>query len=347
MGKGRGGIVKQKKISMVSKEDTTALNTMFEQMTGITDASADVIIPKILKIKNNIIKYHKVFNILLNLTDLKEKLNEYNEWFEDIRIFLETLLNETDTDLKISYDHEDIIQILKLKEMSESELNKIYKSLKENKYLKEIIITCSNLAPFKKYIDDKNNIDGRFILREPGLTMRPLSFSKVDLKILWSMPEVGDKEKKFIMTILHHSYKIGWDIYGIISSPDVDIKEFSEILVESITKLRKQIPGCDKAFDVIENSVKTLEDNFGSYYKNSIEAENPSIIVESFIIDVSMSQNASPVVTSQFRKIVAFLKQQSAGINDPKIKKLFGMLNTQFNAMDKELGVKTSENDEL
>ena len=93
-------------------------------------------------------------------------------------------------------------------------------------------------------------------------------------------------------------------------------------------------------YDVVD-----VETNFKGYYKNSMEAENPSIIVESFILDVSTSQTASPLVTSQLRKIVSFLKQNSANINDPKIKKLFGMLGQQFNAMDKEFGVKTSEAD--
>ena len=89
-----------------------------------------------------------------------------------------------------------------------------------------------------------------------------------------------------------------------------------------------------------------LEDNFGGYYKTSIEAENPSIIIESFIIDVSMSQKANATVTTQFRKIIMFMKRQSANSKDPRVSKLFKILNSQFNMMEKETGVNPDSDDE-
>jgi hypothetical protein len=340
MTRGRSSM-KVKKISMVSKDDTDSLNKMFEQMTGMSNAEPDVIVPKILKIKQRIVKYYKVFNILLNFAEFRS-LEDYKSWFDEIQEFITKLASSTDIDLQGNYSSDDINNIQQLKQINEDDLNKIYKDLKENPHIKQIIITCSNLANYKRYIENKDAIDDKFIRREPGLSFTPLSFSNLDLKVLWSLDDISSHGKKFMLSILHHSYTIGYEIYDIVSSPDVDIRKFSAILVESIAKLRKQIPRCDKAFDVIENSVKLLENNFKNYYKSSVEAENPSIIVESFIIDVSTSQSASPTVTTQFRRIVAFLKQRSAGVNDPKVKKLFGMLNNQFSAMDKELGVKTS-----
>lgn len=341
MARGKGS-VKVKKISVVSKDDTESLNKMFEQMTGIANAEPDVIIPKLLKIQQNIVKYYKLFSILVNFTEFKNLLDEYDTWFKDIETYIKNLKETNNIDLDKNYSPDIVANVHQLQSISVDELNKLYKDTKENPHVKEIVVTCSNLSNFKRYIENKDDINGKFINREPGLTLIPFSFSELDLKILWSMDDLSEQGRKFILSILHHSYTIGYEVYDIISSPDIDISKFSHILVESITKLRKQIPRCDKAFDVIENSVKLLEGNFKNYYKNSVEAENPNILVESFIIDVSTSQTASPLVTSQFRKIVSFLKQRSSGVTDPKVKALFGMLNEKFTAMDSEMGVKTS-----
>ncbi len=338
MPKGRGS-VKIKKVASMSKDDADTLNKMFEQMTGIANAEPDVIIPKILKMKCLIVKYYKLFSILVNFTEFKTLLDEYGEWFKEIENFIENLKDTNKIELNADYSHENINNILNLQSLKDEELNQQYKSLKDNSFVKQAIITCSNLENYKNYIKDKENLDDKFIKREPGLSLIPFSFSGMDFKILWSLDEITDQGKKFLLSIIHHSYTIGHEIYEIISSPDVDIAKFSSILVEHITKMRKQIPRCDKAFDVIENSVKLLENNFKAYYRCSVEAENPSVIVESFIIDVSTTQSASPLVNSQFRRIMSFLKQKSSGINDPKIKKLFSMLNEQRAAMDTELGL--------
>lgn len=334
MGRGRNNVV-IKKISTVSKDDSDTLNTMFAQMTGAHDAEPDVIIPKIINTYKKIIKYNILFNTLLNFKEFTDRFTDYPEWFSEIKLFLSKLLETTKTDITKNYD----LEILELYKKDVKDLNEFYKDLKNNEYLKKIIITGSNLSSFKKYLKD-NEEDDSFINREPGITLKPLDFSQFDLKLIWNSENMTPLVKKFVLSIIKHAYKIGIELYDIVTSPDIDIKKFSKILVESISKMRKQIPRCDKAFDVIENSVKLLESNFTSYYKSSIEAENPSVIVENFIVDISTSQKANAVVTAQFRQIVAYLKQRGAQNNDPKVKKLFGMLNTQFSAIDKELGVK-------
>ena len=101
--------------------------------------------------------------------------------------------------------------------------------------------------------------------------------------------------------------------------------------------LKKQIPRCNKAFGIIADSVKMLETNFKSYYKTSVEAENPSIIIESFIVDVSMKQKSNAEVTRQFRKIIMHMKRKSTNNNDPRVKKLFSILNNQFSMMEKDI----------
>jgi hypothetical protein len=335
MVKARTKVIK-KNVSGSSAKDINDLNVMFNQITGMSDADPEILIPKLDKVYKNIQEYNKLFNILLNFQPFIEKFSEYKYWFEEITSFLTDLT--TTTGVKIDGPDE----IREYHSMDITNLNLLYKDIKNNSTVKKIIITAGNLSPYKKNLE-ADPIDDVFIKREPGLILQPLAFTSLDLKVIWST-DIDDKCKKFILSILKHTYKLSIDIYDILTSPDVDIKKFSKLLIDSISKMKQMIPRCDNAFAIIENSVKLLETNFKNYFRSSIEAENPSLIVESFVIDISTTQKVSPVTTGEFRKIIAFLREQnSAKSNDPKMKKLFSMLNSQFASMDIDVDVKETE----
>lgn len=338
----RAKVIK-KSVSSVNETDMKDLNKMFGQITGMANADRIVLLPKIGKIYKNIIEFNKLYTILLNFKPFTEHFNEYKFWFDNISEYLGQLISSTGVDIKAKYSdsNDDSNQMQhSFHSMDDDELNKFYKDLKENQSIKQMVITGSNLAPYKKYISDANNLDDAFIKREPGLTLQPFAFSSMDLKTIWSSENLDNKAKKFILSIIRHTYNIGISIYDTITSPDVDIKKFSKILIDSIAKMKKQIPRCDKAFAIIENSVSMLESNFKNYFRGSVEAGNPNIIIESFIIDISTTQKANAETTNQFKRIVSFLKEKGSQISDPKVKKLFGMLNNQFSTMDTELGIK-------
>ena len=314
-----------------SEEDTGALNDMFEQMTGSKGADTEIIIPKLMGLHNLLTKFIKVYQLLLNFNDFIDRFQEYKQEFDDIEEFINKLKNIIDVEHELSED--------KLNLMSMEQINNLYNTLKIKQEVQSIIVTCSNLKKFKRYLEDKNNLKDDFIKREPGLTLTPLSFTQLNLKILWSSEKLTNMAKKYLLNILNHTYIIGHNVYEIITSPDIDIKKFSKVLISNIEKMKKTIPRCDKAFDIIKNSVELLENNFKGYYRNSVEAENPSIIIESFIIDVSMSQKANASITGQFRRIIMFMKKQAANNKDPRVKKLFKILNSQFDLMAQKTGV--------
>ena len=321
--------VKVKKMQQKgSVEDANLLNDMFSQMTGSNNADSDIIIPKFIKLKELVTKYFKIFNLLINFDEFIKSFPEYTPEFDDIRKFLEKLE-------KIKNDDE--LTEKKLSDMNNDNVNKLYKELKNNNEIQTMVIISGNLDKYKKYLSDKANLGDEFIKREPGLSLKPLTFTNLDLKLLWSSEKLTSMAKKYILNILSNTYSIGHEVYQIITSPDIDIKKFSSILIANIDKMKKQIPRCDKAFDIIAKSVSMLENNFDGYYKTSVEAENPSIIIESFIVDVSMSQKSNATTTSQFRKIIMFMKRQTASIKDPRVSKLFKILNSQFNLMKSEL----------
>ena len=335
----RHGSVKVKRMMPKgSAEDANMLNDMFSQMTGSENADPDIIIPKLCNLNNLLIKYSKVYKLLLTFKEFIDNFPECESNFTEISKFIESLENIITDSSKFT---EEI-----LKSWPADNINALYKQFKINKAVQDIIITSSNLGKYKRYLIDINNLGDDFIKREPGLSFKPIAFTGLDLKILWASDKLSNMAKKYILSIISHTYNTGHKIYQLITSPDIDIKKFSEVLIKNIEKMKKQIPRCNKAFDIIANSVHLLEDNFGGYYKTSIEAENPSIIIESFIIDVSMSQKANATVTTQFRKIIMFMKRQSANSKDPRVSKLFKILNSQFNMMEKETGVNPDSDDE-
>jgi hypothetical protein len=324
--------------------DQEALTGLFEQMTGARDADIDVIIPKYVRVMTLLKKLYKLYDLCITI--FKVRFESYI-WSDEIREFLDTIVNETNLDVEHEYTESDIRMFIlsKYGDITNPEatihINKLYKAVKDSNIIKTIMVISANLAPFKQHLEAKELTDG-FIYREPGTTFTPFPFTSLDLKFLWDMDLSAD-EKRMMLNIIKHSFEITYEIYDIIYSPDVDIDNFSELLISTISKLRGQVPRCDKAFDIIENSVKLLRTNFTQYFRSSVESENPSTILESFVIDVAKTQKANPVIVGQFRRITQFMQKHASNNNDPRVKTLLKMLNMQFNKIDEEMKVDTTK----
>lgn len=326
--------------------DQETLTELFEQMTGVKDADPEIILPKYIEVMGLLRKFYRLYKLLTNLDVFVQTFSEY-VWIDEVKLFLHDIVEQCELDESKEYNMDKFraemdeakFDAAKIKEY----VNSRYRKIKASQVIKKIMITSANLAPFKHHLSAEAPSD-TFIRREPGNTFMPLGFTSMDLKLIWNY-EVEPKCLKFIMSILQHTYTISYTIYDVIYSPDVDIVEFSELLIGTIAKLRKQIPRCDRAFDVIENSVNMLRTNFKDYFRLSVESENPATILESFIVDVASTQKANPTVVMQFRKITSYMKKNAANNKDPRVQKLFKMLNMQFNKLDKEMNVSTESAD--
>lgn len=313
--------------------DMNMLNNMFDQMTGVSHADIEVLQPKYVAIRAKLIKVCKVLTLLTTFKEFSSSFSEMKSGIQDIEKYVNSLKEKFR--LESTPEEDAAKNTIETKE----ELNKAYMDLKESVEMKQLIISVGNLGKYKKYLATKETLADEFIKREPGLTLKPFAFSGFDFKILWASDNITDTVKKFMLNILYHFYTVGYEIYDLNTSPNIDISKFSEVLIKNISLLKKQIPRCNHAFDIIADSVSMLENNFKGYYKSSVEAENPSLIIESFIVDVSMKQKASPELTRQFKKIIMFMKKKTENNNDPRVKKLFSLLNSQFSMMEKETGV--------
>lgn len=150
-------------------------------------------------------------------------------------------------------------------------------------------------------------------MNEVGFEVHLFNSINSDIKTMYlNFPT--DKVKKTFVHLLHSIYKTSHEIWEIKLSPDADIQRVSELLIQSLTSMKSQLVGCDDAFKSLENAVDLLKNNFNTYYQSSRVANNPNIILESFILDVSKTyedDDATPEQTKtnakirkQFAKIV-------------------------------------------
>jgi hypothetical protein len=339
MGKSRNGKVKTIKKTLGGGSGDE-LNNIFSQLLGNKDSLDPCIV---------LDKYQKLKSELLSICSLLDRFNInildkliptdkiYNEYKEDIEFFIKNCKNEFDiTELKVN----DIVPI--------------YLRIKDSDSVNKTILLCQNLIQYKQSLSNKHELSDRFIYNEPGNEVILLPFANLNFKFLFRDPEFlnekNTKMKPFTMVTLHLLYKLSYSVYEIITSPDINIEQFSEIIIKSINEAKKSIPRCDKAFNKISNSLDMLTNNFGNYYKDMILTKKPSIIIENFLSDlVSDTSDSDMECVHQLKKIVDFYKNKtmkSGAIKDPRISQLFETIQEKFSLIDTAEEENNSDSDD-
>lgn len=328
MGRGNGGKVKMIKQNI----DQQGMSEMFNQLLG-DEKSLDITIikDKYLRLKTNIERIYKLLESFHN-TIYNKILKDHS----DIEIYKKNIQGFI-IDCKQFFPEE----------IDDKDLIKFYKNSKEHKIIKDCIHICKNLIIYKKYIENNDNLSDNFIKSSKTHELKIFSFCNFDIKYIYTVIKIDESIKKYILIFLNMLYNTTYDVYQIITSPDIDISKFSDIIVQSIQQAKKMIPRANKAFKKIEESVELLKNNFQNYYKDFITTKNPTIIVENFILDVS-KENTGELdldLARQFKKIVMFYQKKSQGkIKDPRINQLFEMLNKNFDMLNvKDKDVSESE----
>jgi hypothetical protein len=318
------------------------INGMFEEMMGVRDAEPHIILPKFVGIRNKIIHIYKILMqfstgaIGSDFIELSEPMLQIKQFAYELKesiVFNDTLAEETEEQYS---------------SLNKEDLNALYKKLKNNQFTQRLIVQCSNLKRHSKDFEDVTQLKDNFIKQEPGLSFYIFDFSNLDLKKIWASTRVTPMVKKYILNILHVLYKDLFAIYQMVTSPDVDIDKFTDVLMSAIDQLKKQ-PGlhrCENAFRRIAASVELLKGRFNNYYRESVASANPTIIIESFIVDVSNQGGADARLTREFKQIIkhmAKVSEQSGRNKDPAIQKLFAMLNKNFEIMERGTRGKSDE----
>lgn len=310
------------------------LNTMMEEMMGMKDAEPEIIIPKFVTVRNTIRYICKVLNQFSTFGPLRNDFPEIAQGLDEIKAFSDEVKDAT----YLKHDHDE--KESQYASISKEDINGLYRKLKDNSHVKRLIVLCNLLDKYKVNFTDPAKLQENFVNQEPGLSFKIFDFSSLDLKVLWSYQKLNSIVKRYILSVLAALHKNTYLLYTTITSPDVDIDKFTELLLSSIQELKKHpdLHRCNAAFKRIEQSVELLKGKFSDYYRESLASRNPDSLVTSFIVDVSNQGGADARLTREFRQIIQYMhkiSQKSGKSKDPQVQKIFAMLNSNFSLMEK------------
>lgn len=235
--------------------------------------------------------------------------------------------------------------------------SEIYESLKKHFLVGDFLAMCNNLIVYRTFIENVDSLDYKFILKLGGVEFCPIpaSITALNFKRIFTLitteesmsAQTKQEVCKFLMLVLNKLYTISHKLYKTITSPDIDVDEFVDVIVQNIAEVKKHIPRCDKAFKKIEESVHLLRDNFSTYYKDFMTTQNQMTIMEDFVLDVAKTTKADPQTTQQFRQIINFYRKQAATkVKDPRLKMLFEKVDSNFRKLDEHQNLKRASRGE-
>lgn len=329
-GRGKGKVIKKN----IGGTNANELGVVFNQLLG-DEKSLDpmVVMEKYNKLRSNIDTIKKILQKFIDTILIPKFSNNQTVSIHcnDIKKFIEKC--------------DDILSL----EVSLTSVIHVYREVKENELINKLLVTCKNLLFYQKYLEDIEKLSDTFIHNEPGITLELFSFSKLNFKTLFNSPLMNKDNKKYVLIVLSMIFTKTYDIYNLVTSPDIDIDKFSKIIIESIQEAKKQIPRCDKAFRKIAHSVDLLKNNFNGYYKDFIETKSPSIIIENFVLDVSKDLDADHETTRQFKRIVMHYQKrynESGKNKDPQLNQMFATIHEKFKILETNENIEEYSNDE-
>lgn len=227
------------------------------------------------------------------------------------------------------------------------EFIEVFKRVTSAPVVLQAIATCNNLLSYRRHIQNEEQLSDVF-LRGAGSLCNPLdSLDAFNFKRVYFQSHLGDSDRHFILKIMSRLYKSTHDVYEAASMPDMDVDDFVQVVQSAMVDVRKQIPRCEEAFRKIEESIGTLKDNFGQYYRDYISTSDPSIIMQNFVTDVAKDAKGSGRLAQQFRTIISHYRKMAAQqSNDPQMRALFRRVDENFKALEQHRRQVDAEDDE-
>ncbi len=313
------------------------ISEMFNQMIGATGVNMKIVYPKYRDLKAYLSKLMDVLDMFVNRTSFMKNHPEFEEHRAEINQYVTT--NREIIKLLFCVDYPNAeLSPSSVTDEEKKNFSERYEQIKTCSVVSTSLVTCNNLVPYRRHIDNDKELDHRFILTMAGTVFQPFPFTTLNLKQVFSVLQINNEKKtmEFLMVLLNKIYHLTYNVYRAISSPDVDINEFVDVIMSNISEVKKQIPRCDKAFKKIIDSVELLKDKFGEYYKDFVQSKNQTIIMENFVLDVAKNTNTDPETTRQFREIIKhYRKIAQTRVNDPRLKMLFDKVSESFDKFNK------------
>ncbi len=314
--------------------DTGQLSEMFNQMLGTGNANMAIAYPRYRRLHELCLRQVELFEIMANTSLLKQpgyasQRAQIVKFCTDSRAKMLTLFAMDFSDYEWNLSLIDTEQVAKFTEL--------YSGLKRDEFIHALVVMCDRLVPYRKNFEDKTAFNCKFITSMPGTEWCPFPFTTLNIKHIFSLMDVTADIVTFFMTVLSRAYEFSRKLFEELRSPDIDVDQFVAIIIESMDKIQKipELHRCHDAFAKIKESVGMLKSNFSGYYRDFIETNDSTIIMQHFILDVGKNTNSSPRVAAQFRKIIGYYQKIAAEqTSNPKMKALFDQVNEKFKVLD-------------
>lgn len=327
----KGAKVKKVKVNL-GKDD--GISDMFNQMLGAGSINLSICYPKYIRMKKLCEQILKLIRILADSPYLKSK-PEFENNIQQL----------------ISFADSNRIEKIFTQDLSKYEWNfssaedsvrnafaKEYESVKKSNLIKNIILLCDRLVPHKQNFNDVDKLNSKFILNMTCAEWIPFPMCGLNFKYLFTLSDIGENNIRFFMTVLHKAHELSFKLWRESVSPDVDVDQFVEVIMNNIEEIQKKAPElsrCKKAFKKIKESVGLLKDQFNGYYRDFVQTKDSTIIMQNFIMDVSKSSGADPEVLREFRVIIKYYRKiASQQQTHPKLKVLFDKVNQSFKDLE-------------
>lgn len=347
------GKAKLVKIKTDLSQDTEGIAEVFGSIIGATDGSnlhLHMAHPKFIKMKSEINRFVYLLEVMADLQFMTYQqdfvVDNFQKFVSDVRAEFEELFCSEEVMIIDQFmspmaaaaigtkftaytpsqsDYVDIPKAM-LRDFSTS-----YGKIKDHNIMTLALTVYELLSNYEDFIGDKDNLDGSFLLQMSQRAFNPFPVSGIiDFRNMYVDSQCEESDKDDILVILHKLLTISRTIYELSNTSDIDITEFVEIVRNSLTTVKKQIPRCDQAFDEIMNSLHLLTTNFDGYYKDFSDTGNSTIMIEGFIGDVAKNTNNSPTLARQFKQIIGHYRKISAQMNSSnsaKASQIRGLMN--------------------
>ncbi|QRY19142.1 hypothetical protein [African swine fever virus] len=331
--------IKQKELIDSTVKNKNVMNLFHEIIGSKGNINFSVVWPKFKKIKQSVYDYISTLSVL-------EKASVMQNFEDDkkmLELFVQKLWAAYEGYFKYpeieKYEVEGQVNFNQVPHYVLEKFSQLYRSRINSELVTLILNSCAFLSKYNDYILKK---DPYILTITPGLCFSPIpNFEDLNFKYLYNSDKNSQHDKDFIMFILYKLYTAALGVYNAISIPDIDVEDLENIILSSVSQIKKQIPRCKDAFNKIESSVHLLRKNFNTYYSDYVgSGYNPTIIMEQYIKDISQdSKNISPRISYQFRTIIKYYRDMIATKHqtmDPQVLNLVKHVEKKLDMLDRE-----------
>lgn len=327
--------VVKKKVKIPIDSDDADLSDLFNQMVGQGSSNINITYGRYVRIKETLDKVLRVVNMFNNSPFMRTPDNALHR--TEIDVFYTQSIGAFARTFTFDFSRYEL-NLDAVPAEDRALFDTAYLDIKKSDLVNGFIVLCDRLYPYKRYLQDRESLNGKFINSIPGTSFMPFPFSTFNLIHAYNVDGITQSARDFILNVLQKLFELCHILYREVTSPDINVEDMAHVIMSNMTSIRTvpELSRCGKAFRKIEESVELLKNNFNDYYRDFISTKRGTIMVEHFVADVAKNTTSDPETRAQFFRIIRFYRKMAQNQRqDPKIERLFDRLNEGFKMVER------------